>query len=712
MRKIILCSSPLVFALLTGCANESALEPGMIERTTSDGARILRSEEGPLTAPSAGEPAALSADFLQFRGVVAAAGELTVRSLSEGRDGVTHVKLGQTVGGLRVHGAYAKLSLSDQGEVLQAIHRLAPDAVEPAAAEVTEADALDAAMAELGYSGAPEPARVQGNTTEFEAPAELERDPTVERVAYEDEGGELRTGYLVETWSKRGNQLDHTLVDGSGEVVSIEHRTASDRYKVFPEDPQKTQQTVVSGPAAGSGPSPAGWLGAGAHRTTYIRGNNTKTYVDSSGTDSPDGGGAAVTDGNFLTEMSAGAQPDAGANKAVAVQNLFYLTNVIHDRLYTHGFDEAHGNFQVENFGKGGAGGDPVLAEAQDGSGVNNANFSTPEDGSSPRMQMFLWSGDPDALVTANGATYRGYSSDFGAAPTLAGVSGTLAVYGDGAGSDGCAPSKKALTGKIAIVDRGECEFTTKVLNAQEAGAVAVIIANNVPKRPNAPGGDGDGIRIPSLMVGQADGAALKALAGEAAGMQKNAAPSLMVDGDLDSDIVFHEYGHGLTWRMIGRMDGPLAGAIGEGASDVVAFLMNGDDRIGEYAYRDPRGIRRYPYGEYPLTYSDVTGDEVHADGEIYAAAMWRVRQGYLDAGLTVDDLMGDFVAGMSYTPERPAFEDMRDGMLQAVAGTGRECLIWRGFAHAGIGDGADGSVRRDGTVRIKESFEVPASCE
>ena len=54
-----------------------------------------------------------------------------------------------------------------------------------------------------------------------------------------------------------------------------------------------------------------------------------------------------------------------------AVTNLFYLNNVIHDKLYRHGFNEAAGNFQTNNFGKGGAGNHPVNAEAQDGGGTD-----------------------------------------------------------------------------------------------------------------------------------------------------------------------------------------------------------------------------------------------------------------------------------------------------------------------------------------------------
>jgi hypothetical protein len=80
-----------------------------------------------------------------------------------------------------------------------------------------------------------------------------------------------------------------------------------------------------------------------------------------------------------------------------AVTNLFFWNNTIHDVLYGYGFDEPSGNFQVNNYGRGGVGGDDVQAEAQDGGGTNNANFSTPAmDGGRPRMQMYLWTlGEP-----------------------------------------------------------------------------------------------------------------------------------------------------------------------------------------------------------------------------------------------------------------------------------------------------------------------------
>ena len=75
----------------------------------------------------------------------------------------------------------------------------------------------------------------------------------------------------------------------------------------------------------------------------------------------------------------------------MVITQLFYTSNVYHDLTYRLGFDELSGNFQAHNFGLGGKGGDPVIANGQDGSGYNNANFATPPDGQSGRMRMYLW---------------------------------------------------------------------------------------------------------------------------------------------------------------------------------------------------------------------------------------------------------------------------------------------------------------------------------
>jgi hypothetical protein len=474
----------------------------------------------------------------------------------------------------------------------------------------------------------------------------------------------------------------------------------------------------VQGPGAGNAQSPAGWLGTGSQTTINIAGNNVNAYLDADGNNRADRGGTAVSNGQFLTAVDLNASPSVTNNRAVAVQNLFFLNNVVHDTLYRFGFNEAAGNFQVNNFGLGGSGNDAVNAEAQDGSGTDNANFSTPADGQKPRMQMYLWTGHGFTHeLVVGGSTFGGYGAEFGPAFTTTGVTLALALANDGVGttSDACeAVTAASVSGKIAVVDRGTCDFVTKANNVAAAGAKAMVVVNNTGgTEVFAMGGTAKRLKISSLMISQNDGATVKGLLGQTGTARLKAQQPLQLDGDLDSDIVFHEYGHGLTWRMIGSMSGPLAGAIGEGASDVNAFLINGDDEIGEYAW-GPGGIRRNVYTNYPRTYGDVTGAEVHDDGEIYAAAMWRFRELMLGAGRTNDDVYTLFVDGMNYTPSSPAFEDMRDGMVQAANNRGGvdTCRVWQAFAQFGIGVGANGVATGSTSVSITPSFTVPANCQ
>jgi hypothetical protein len=118
------------------------------------------------------------------------------------------------------------------------------------------------------------------------------------------------------------------------------------------------------------------------------------SWTPSNVTSGVEGGDSPVPVGEPASGCSSIVQPHGfvDAQKG-AVTNLFYLTNRYHDALYQVGFTEAARNFQSDNFTRGGVGGDPVSAEAQDCSGTNNANFSTPADGTAMgRMQMYLFS--------------------------------------------------------------------------------------------------------------------------------------------------------------------------------------------------------------------------------------------------------------------------------------------------------------------------------
>lgn len=150
--------------------------------------------------------------------------------------------------------------------------------------------------------------------------------------------------------------------------------------------------------------------------------------------------------------------------------------------------------------------------------------------------------------LTWNGATVVAQTTSVLATPRLrvnspAGIAGTYVVgtagFGaplsfpgqtanvvqaidpaDGNGAlttDGCSPitNGAAVSGKIAIIDRGTCTFVVKVKNAQNAGAIAVIIADNAPgSPPPGLGGSDPTITIPSVRVTQADGNTIKAQLG------------------------------------------------------------------------------------------------------------------------------------------------------------------------------------------------------
>ena len=220
--------------------------------------------------------------------------EATTASLVEVQRGAaaggrTHVRLEQQVGGLSVHGSSVKATFNDRGEMVHMIDRLAkvPPAP-PSSARINERQALDAAMARVHprVSAAFTPTARSARSQRFAGGAFFHNDPEVTRVLLPQADGSLAEGFLVETWTQRGNLLDHTVVDGHGAVVSVERRTANDSYNVFPIDPGKGPQTILAGPGTGNAQSPSGWL-SGTQRTFAITGNNVRAYLDAMPTTAP-----------------------------------------------------------------------------------------------------------------------------------------------------------------------------------------------------------------------------------------------------------------------------------------------------------------------------------------------------------------------------------------------------------------------------------------
>ncbi len=121
-----------------------------------------------------------------------------------------------------------------------------------------------------------------------------------------------------------------------------------------------------------------------------------------------------------------------------------------------------------------------------------------------------------------------------------------------------------------------------------------------------------------------------------------------------------------------------------------------------------PRVSAAHSYEGYPGTYGDIKGTEVHADGELYGAIGWDLWKQYKSAGLSRDEILADLVDGMNYTPAKPTYEQMRDGIVQGLTLSGKEariCMVNNAFAKYGVGEGAKGVVRGS-QVQITESFK------
>lgn len=435
--------------------------------------------------------------------------------------------------------------------------------------------------------------------------------------------------------------------------------------------------------------SPYGWHdinGEVGPEYTITRGNNVHAFLDkndsdSSSGDEPDGGTDLVF--NFPYDLN----NEAEINEKSSVVNLFTANNQLHDILYRLGFDEQSGNFQQNNYGKGGKGGDYVRAHAFDGftqyieddaDKINNANFFTPADGSSGVMQMYLWTNSGGFISIDEPNNISGFIGQVGRAdfgnplPTktqdpLMGEVVLARIDNPAQPTEACSAISNAgrVAGNIALVDRGFCDFSKKALEVQKAGAIACLICNIPETTPgddgNQPigmrgGVDGPNVTIPSIMLGKSECDKIRAeiAAGNRVTMtwhERDAQGPAYRDGSFDNGIIAHELGHGLSNRLIGgpSQAGCLSSAqqAGEGISDFVSLLLTaeeGDTRddvrgIGNYAVHLSNvgpGIRTYPYttdyNKNPRNYSELPGfvdaegdPRIYLVGELWTSMMWDV---------------------------------------------------------------------------------------
>jgi hypothetical protein len=222
-------------------------------------------------------------------------------------------------------------------------------------------------------------------------------------------------------------------------------------------------------------------------------------------------------------------------------------------------------------------------------------------------------------------------------------------------------------------------------------------------------------------------------------------APTPDRDGDIDNGIIIHEYGHGISNRLVG---GPSnvsclgnAQQPGEGLSDWWALAYTGEvgdagtnaRGIGTYALNQPpsgAGIRTQRYSTDPAvntwTYASISGMAIpHGVGSVWAQGAWEVywklvdKWGFSSNLYNATGSAGNQRAmlyvneGLKNTACSPTFTQVRDGIIQAATdnhGGEDVCDIWSAFAAYGLGTNAVSG--GSGSTSPTNGFNVPAACQ
>ncbi|MGH3012891.1 MAG: M36 family metallopeptidase, partial [Gaiellaceae bacterium] len=746
--------------------------------------------------------------------------DLVVTSRSTSRhSGVTHVNLNQRFRGLEVFSGHATVNVAADGRVVFVgggfvrgvtdasgeDELAATDAVEAAADGLALDEPANLRVLESGAGAAQKTIVSAGGISEEPIPARLGWQPTADglRLAWQlviDDASnahlwnatvDAETGELLQRddWTDHDTRagLTSRLGRADGQTSAVVQPLASgptvfepanpvqdgSSYRGYPqESPDDSDRVLFTNPADGLA-SPFGWHdtdGAPGPEFTITRGNNVHAYTDrdNDGTQDPEGSpdGGPGLDFDFPIDLGEHAQFNVPANQT----NMFRWCNIVHDLMYRYGFDEASGNFQVSNYGRGGTGGDDVRCEGMDGSGESNANFSTPaEDGGRPRMQTMIefGSGLPSAVTVSSGpaaGTYLAQYARFSPPATTVGAPGTLVLVNDGSGAanDGCEPY--ALPpGSIAVVDTTTvCDNYTQTVNAENAGAVAVVVVHTSDTPVRMSGEMDPPVGIPAIRIGLADGNKIKAaIAGSPApgSVHRNTARPPLRVGDLDTVTIIHEYSHGVSNRLTGGLNvNCLSGQeqMGEGWGDWHAITAlidttkddpDGPRGIYPYVlYEPPRtspGLRNRPYSRnmeiQPATYDSIKTfgwlansqgnptslSQPHGIGHAWAAFLWDMTWDLIEKRGFNPNLYeswstgGNNLAyqivndGLKFQGCAPTFVTGRNAIFAAeevLTGGEDACTLWASFSRRGLGFSAsDGGTtsRNDGT----EAFDTHPDC-
>ena len=306
-------------------------------------------------------------------------------------NGLTNVYLQQRVNHLEITGAILNVAVSSKGKVL----RVASTAVWGAGKlansptpKISDVRAAQQAAQALGLepdgSFASDDDATGPDRSRSLRKAGISHDRISVRLVYQ----EVKRGDLRLAWELVINQLDGLhwwqirMDAATGAELGRNDWVAEDSHRVYPlptEAPSFGPRELVADPATSA--SPFGWNdtnGVPGAESTVTSGNNVHAYTDLDSNNVPDPGSSPDGGPGLVFDFPLDLTQEPSTYRPAAVSQMYYSNNRIHDVLYRYGFDEAAGNFQVNNYGGGGAGGDAVNAEVQDGGGSNNGNFAHP----------------------------------------------------------------------------------------------------------------------------------------------------------------------------------------------------------------------------------------------------------------------------------------------------------------------------------------------
>ena len=452
---------------------------------------------------------------------------------------------------------------------------------------------------------------------------------------------------------------------------------------------------------------PDGRMMTAVFQSRYTEGNNVLVADDKDNDNETTHGIKGFALGRQFTapyfDFASRYEIDNEANPDVfpGTLTLFYYNNLLHDYLYSIGFTEALWNFQLDNFGKGGAGNDGVSVQVQDGSGTNNANFSTGNDGSRPRMQMYLFTdgsfrradGDFDFDVVAH-ELYHGVSNR-SVGKGSAGCLGNPLVGESGGMGEGWSDfiaNSMADDDAVGEYATGEWDIAIRRLPGTNFRYSYRTITGAISRRDRLPpdASERTYVAFETHDVGEMWAATLWDMR-----------ELLIVKQDIDDGPAVNY--PGVFFDGVRRMGSGTTFYIGHRPVQSV-------DTQHPISYRatfntgNPATIVPSQHVVRP----GMVAAEIQSEGD---------RNGPLATAVARGARLADRIVlrGMQLAPCNPSFVDMRDSMLMAdselTAGENR-AIIWRAFASHGVGVGAastsSGDPGSQAAPIIVEDFAVP----